>query len=284
MHVEQDHQDEFFETEDIEGDPPAGQFVCVARCRLSGALLGPPNHHQYAEALQRHYEENYRHLTMDAYRRQIETVRDPEVIEQWKAQVRKRRVYRLKSDPERPAMEWAEARAVLVEQVGKMLRASGRAVLPAPVAQALRDPRLTPLLREAWARESRFPMTLMIALRPALRHMGLYLFKTDEHTTFVSTIPPSPIDPAHAIAPIREALEYLRAHPGCSREQMVADLRPGGEADDPAVTEILGHLHWLIDKGHVIEFFNGHLAVPQGRKPRRPPPSDRHRKHRPRHR
>lgn len=41
-HVLSAHMEEHFAREEIVGEAPAGSFVCVAKCGLSGTLLGPP--------------------------------------------------------------------------------------------------------------------------------------------------------------------------------------------------------------------------------------------------
>ena len=59
-------------------------------------------------------------------------------------------------------------------------------------------------------------------------------------------------------------MSYLKEHPGASREMLLAFLSPGKTMDDDEVVHELSSLRWLIDKGHVIEFFDGSLAVPAG--------------------
>ena len=265
-HAAARHIELFFDVEEIRSEPPAGQFICVARCRHSGRLLGPPNHHGFNEALLELHGERFSHIPLDEYRRSLEMVHEPELIEQWKQEYSKQRVYRLKGQPERPPMKWIEARALLRNDLAPgLIRDCRRTVIPATVASELEDPELRRAARDAWTRESRFPMSLMIALRPAVRHMGLHLFKTGDNVSFVAAVAPTAINPDHAIAPIRSALTYLADHPGVTRDQMLNDLFPGREDNDPERAAVIGHLRWLVDKGHVIEFFNGTLSVPRHR-------------------
>ena len=65
---------------------------------------------------------------------------------------------------------------------------------------------------------------------------------------------------------IRRILECLCAHPGVSRQELVTLLQPDAAPDAPEVAAILHALHWMVEKGHVIEFYNGTLAIPY-RKP-----------------
>ncbi len=254
-----------FKQEVVQQDPPAGQFVCVARCGLSGELLGPPNHHDYKARVEELHRTRFAHMSVDDYRRQIETVHDPELIERWKEKARTRTVYRL-LDAGDAAEAWdeAQARAYVEEQVvPKGVRAVTRAVLPGDVSREIRDPRLLRLLRAAWAREQRFPVTLVRALRGAFRRMGLHLFNTKEGATFVTAIRPRPIEPEQVVETIREVLEWLRAHPGCTRHELIHAIRPTAGEDPSRIGEVLQPLTWLVEKGHVIEFYNGTLATPK---------------------
>ncbi len=259
----------YFECETVQKEPPAGQFVCVARCGLSGEWLGPPNHHDYTAAVQHLHQARFGHLSLDDYRRHIETVRDPEAIEAWKEAQRTVTVYRLR--PERAAGDAAaepctekEARAYIEQHVLPTdLKRVHKAVLPGPLSREIREPALLALLRAAWAREQRYPATLVRALRGAFKRMKLHVFQTANHSLFVTAVAPHPVDPGGGIPVIREILEWLRAHPGGTRAELIAELRPAA-GDDPAkLAELLQPLTWLVEKGHVIEFHNGTLAVPQ---------------------
>jgi hypothetical protein len=260
------HAEAYLEMREVAEEPPAGNFTCVARCRQSGRLLGPPNHHGFASALSETHAELFPALTVDEYRGQLEMVHDPDLIEQWKQEYSKRKVYVLKAEPESPPLRWLDARQVLESQIAPAkIRETHRVVIPASVARDIEDPAIRRLLRDAWTKEERFPLTMMIALRPALRHMGMHFFKAGGNHTFVTSVAPSAIAAERAIAPIRDTLHYLAEHPGVHRDQMAADVLGERVGEDSAKAELFGHLRWLIEKGHVIEFFDGALSVPRGR-------------------
>src|ERR1051325_5095933 len=82
-------KEEFYKIETVQSDPIKGNFSNVARCRASGTLLGPTNHHSYQLQLRNLYEQRYsRRMSFADYQRQIEIVNDPVAIEQWKEQAR----------------------------------------------------------------------------------------------------------------------------------------------------------------------------------------------------
>jgi len=265
-HAKATQFDAFYDVEEVEGEPPQGQFQVVARCTLSGTLLGPPNHHRYAERVAEMHRERFSHMTLDKYRNHIETVRDPALIEQWKESERKRRLYRPKgTDEPRPELDRLGAEAHFLRAHAPSLIVEGkRFIAPANALLESNNPLVQTALRRAWHRESRRPFTLLHALRPALRHMRVHFFRANGRSVFVTAVKPHPLSPKQTINPISEVLSYLRAHPGCTRQELIEGLRPGRPPESSEVSEVLNPLRWLIERGHVIEFSNGTLSVPTG--------------------
>jgi hypothetical protein len=277
VHTQSAHLDKFFTIEETKVDPPSGNFVCVARCRRTGILLGPPNYHGYTEKVLQVHRERFSHLSLDEYRASIETLRDPELIEKWKQEQTTQTIYKLRDQEAAEPMKKAEAEKYFQEHfTHSLISEAQRVILPATTAQKLEDHRLKDMIREAWNRESRHPFTLSLALRPAFRHMHLHLFKVKNGQTFVSRIRPHPVDPQQTVEPIREVLQYLREHPGCTRQGILEGLRPGLSLEAPEVSSLLNPLRWLVERGHVIEFFNGTLSVPAqpGTPHREPAPAE----------
>jgi hypothetical protein len=277
-HITKTHLEEFFVREETVAEAPTGQFVCVAKCGLSGTLLGPPNHHSFAAKVQELHMTRFAHMTIEQYRSRVETVRDPAAVEQWKEESRKRLVYRLKGVENAEPMNWMDAEAHMVRQiVPALVMQAKRAAMSVGLCRQLEDRDLLRLAEDAWGRECRFPGNLVFALRGAFRGKHLRVFRARK-VEFVTAIEPAPLDPDHVVEPIRAVLVFLKEHPGCKREQLVEALRPGKAMDSPEVAEVLSPLAWLVEKGHIIEFFDGSMAVPlaQGvgtRKPAVPEPA-----------
>ena len=257
------HLEEFFDRQEVQVEPPAGNFACVGRCRQSGTLLGPPNYHGYQERLMELYRSRFTHLSVDEYRNQIEMVRDPAVVEQWKESCRTQQVYRPKGQTEGDGMKREEAVAAFVQQHLPALHKAGtRFMVPAQAIKMMEGGALRQQIEEAWNRENRFPLSLMLALRPAFKRMRLHLFKAGRGETFVTAIVPKPLDASHAIDELRNMLVLIREHPGWNRAALVEHLQPGLAHDSEDAGRLLSPLRWLIEKGHVIDFFNGTLSAP----------------------
>jgi hypothetical protein len=61
----------------------------INRCGVTGELLGPPNYHRYNQMVQQHYAARISRMPFEAFRARIETVRDPEVVNQWLEKMKK---------------------------------------------------------------------------------------------------------------------------------------------------------------------------------------------------
>ena len=275
-HLMLHHLEDFYDVEVEEGEAPTGNFVCVGRCRITREILGPPNHHGFQARIQQMVTTRFPGMTADDYRQKVEIVHDLELVEQWKNENRLQKTYKVKKrkstsdsaegeEPEdtRERMTEEQARRHFQAQlVPKLIQSCRRAIVPARVAQSIPDPALKREIREAWQKESRFPLSLNLAMRPAFRHMRLHIFKVNRKDAFVTAVHPRPLDSGAAIETIRAEMEFLREHPGCTRQDLVDGLQPGNDPNSAEVTDVLNNLRWLIDRGHVIEFYNGRLSVP----------------------
>jgi len=264
VHAVARHMEDLFEVVEEEGEAPEGTYTCVGRCRLSGTLVGPPNYHGFEDRVRELHRTHFPQMSLEEYRKQIEIVRDPELVEQWKQESRKVRRYRPRDRAEEGELlsrTEAEAR-LLREYAPTLVRSVRKAIVRPEVVQQMSDGPVKAMVRELWRRESQHPFTLLLALRPAFRHMGLHIFSIRRGEMFATPIKPEPLDPSEAVVSIREVLNYLREHPGCTRQQLLEGLRPQADPSSAEAREILSPLRWLVERGHVIEFFDGRLAVP----------------------
>lgn len=278
-HLLAKHFSDFFEAEEITCDPPSGTFVCVCRCGLSGELLGPPNHHSYKtkvhEMLRR-----YPNMTEDAYRSRIETVRDPEAIEQWRQQCTKKKVYRLKTAEPAPKTESGEnaeenaapqpapqldhdtAEMKFISEImpGQIISAK-HLVCTAAVAMQCANQQLVYALRGAILRERRFPVSLFFALRGAFRHRKLHLFRVNDAKgqDFVMLRQPVQLESENTVPVLKDTLAYIVDHPGCTKAELLEALT--GEGKNTS-NDVLVQLAWLVEKGHVIHYYNDVLCGP----------------------
>jgi len=118
-HVLNKHLDKYFDKQDVEVEPPKGNFQVVNRCGMTGELLGPPNYHRYAQIVQQHYTAANIRVPFDAYRSKVESVRDPEMIAKWLEKMKKVTRYTWKN----PNFQRKQAKVVETPKIDEVLAA-----------------------------------------------------------------------------------------------------------------------------------------------------------------
>ncbi|MEC8613860.1 MAG: hypothetical protein VXY17_00470 [Verrucomicrobiota bacterium] len=99
-HVMANHLDQFFEIEEIEVEPPKGNFQIVNRCTITNELLGPPNYHRYQEFLQLHYAARITGMSFDQFAARVESSKEEEDIDAWLESMKKGARYTVKDHQE----------------------------------------------------------------------------------------------------------------------------------------------------------------------------------------
>jgi hypothetical protein len=176
------HLDRYFEQAVVEVESPKGNFPFVNRCTLSGELLGPPNYHRYQQIVQHHHATRFSRMPFEMFRERIETVRDPEVVNQWLEKMKKatRYTWKLSAEGEPPVVfeSLDEARAFLLST------ARDRAVKPvesarfqAKLLESLPPGEIRGAIEGQLERQRRFPLDTANALRGRLRREGFTIFK-----------------------------------------------------------------------------------------------------------
>jgi hypothetical protein len=270
-------KDDYYETQVIEKEPIKGNFSSVARCTLTGRLLGPTNYHAFQPTLRSLYEQRFnRRMSFDDYRRTIEITSNPQIVEQWKEEARKVVTFRTKDDQNPIVFENPSA----VEQhfrtyhLPRLIRPCLAAELSGETARHLPDRGIIAAIRKARDRENRFPAQIAGALRHGLNQAGLHVFKHKKRILYISTVRPQLFDSNHASvsANLSAILSAIRSYPKISRKQLAEKILSklsGALLSDEASTEyqhaktaLATDLIWLAKAGHVIEFADGTLDLP----------------------
>ena len=293
QHILANHLNDWFDVAEEPCDPPSGTFTRVAKCTLTGEWVGAPNHHSYrhrvAELAAR------AGMPEQDYLRTLEMHTDPESIEAWKQSVTTQTVYRLKQGAkpadEKPAVPAAEgegdapaedkpaeetpaetrpaynrdqAEAIFRRDILPTLTAKATHIcLPVSLAQTSPSLPLRLLLKYTLRDEQRYPRSLFFALRGAFRHRKFTLFRGNDARgpEFVANMTPSPFTAEHAVREIKAALDYVTAHPLCTRQELLVALKT--ELSDMDIAVVARQIAFLFQKGHIIEYYNGVLALPE---------------------
>src|SRR6266404_689562 len=182
-------QRDFYQVNVVESDPIKGNFSNVARCRLSGTLLGPTNHHAYQPQLRSLYEQRFsRRLSFSDYQRQIEIVSDPAVVERWKEEARKVTTYTtlLEQTPLTFSSAAEAERHFRSHYFPTLVRSVPDVTVGGTSSRSLPDRILNRSIEEAWARETRSPSNVMQELASRFRQNGLHIFRHRRGMLFVS--------------------------------------------------------------------------------------------------
>ena len=270
-HVVATHIGDYYQIDTVECDPPKGQFTCVARCGMSGELLGPPNLHGYDARIREMINARFPEMTEAAYRSKIEMVRDQEEIEKWRASATTKTIYRKKGDENAPAVDRETAEIEFRRNIAPGLL-SAATTIDITAESALATP-FKPLMfacRDALAQERRFPGSIMFALRGAFHNRKLVFFRANDSRgpEFVTSAKPQNLDLAHAMPDLVAIVKFVEAHPDASQQSLVAEFA----ADDQAKkSELMTKLAWLTEKGYLVAYVNGQIALPAEHPVYRPP-------------
>jgi hypothetical protein len=275
-------KDEFYETQIVEKEPIKGNYTSVARCTLTGKVLGPTNYHAFQPALRALYEQRFsRRMSFDDYRRAIEITNDPQVVEQWKDEARKAVTFRTK-DQENPATFdnlGAVEQHFRTHHMPGLIRACLATELSGETARHLPDRGIIAAIRKARDRENRFPAQIAGALRHGLNQAGLHVFKHKKRILYISTVRPQLFGPnqASVSSNLAAILSTIKSYPKISKKQLAEKVLAkliGAKSTDEASSEyqhaktaLATDLIWLAKAGHVIEFSDGTLDLPLPPKP-----------------
>ena len=262
----------FYKIDITQSDPIKGNFSNVARCRLSGTLLGPTNHHNYQPQLRSLYEQRFsRRMSFADYQRQIEIANDPALIERWKEEARTVTTYTT-SREETPSTFSSAAEAerhFRSKYLTGLLHSVAEVIIGGVLSRRLHDRALDRAIEDAWTREVRSPSNMMQELASRMRQSGLNVFRHRRGMLFVSPIRVRPFVHAQAevSSSVNAILGTLAAVTGLNRkelsEKVITDVAT--EDRDSRKLALASDLHWLISEGYVIEFNDGSLDLPRGK-------------------
>src|SRR5438876_2428097 len=265
-------QRDFYQVDVVETDPVKGNFSNVARCRLSGTLLGPTNHHNYQPQLRSLYDQRFsRRMSFADYERQIEIVSDAALIDRWKEEARKVTTYKTlrEKTPVTFSSPVDAERHFRSNYLPGLIRSMNEVTIGGASSRRLPDRTLNRVIEEAWTRETRSPSNMMQELANRFRQSGLHVFRHRRGMLFVSPIRVRAFVHEHAgVSPsVNAILETLSATPGSNRKELLEKLIGDSASEDgePRRLALASDLRWLISEGYVIEFNDGSFDLPRAK-------------------
>ena len=222
-------KDRFYVEQTVPKDPPKGNFTNVARCRLSGTLLGPTNYHGYQPALRALYESRFsRRMPFEEFRQSIEVVSDPAVLERWKLEASTvTTIQTREGEPPTVLASNADARVHFRQHYLEGLLRSGTSFeLPGSVARSLPEAGMMMVIRQSNENELRYPAQFVQHLRKGLQDAGLHIFKHRKRIVYVAVTRPSPFTGGAVSDNVAAILEYIGQKPLCTRKDLASKFLP----------------------------------------------------------
>ncbi len=267
--------DTYYRREQVEAEPPKGNFTGIAQCGMSGVLLGPPNYHNYQSKLRETHAQKFANMSFDAYAARVRVVKDEAVIEQWKQEqcTREQFVPITEADaevppPPLPTMADVETHFRANHVAALIIKIRERAIASGPAALNSSAPAVLALTRNYWAELDRFPLPLAHSLSKQLAAKGLQIFKGRDNITFISIARPRTLNTSEN--PVSDSLQimldYIASHPFQPRPEQwkaLLALRPVREGSTEADRDhaVAADLSWLLHAGHVIDYAKRGLAI-----------------------
>jgi hypothetical protein len=269
----------FFDRAEVEVEPPKGNFLVINKCGVTGELLGPPNYHRYNQMVQQHYAAKVTRIPFEAFRAQIQTVRDPEVVNQWLEKMKKVTRYTSKApvaEGQTPAAfdSLEDARAHLLANARDSIvkpvesaRFHGKALDTMPRGEILMA------IEGAYERQLRFPLDTANQLRGRLRREHFTIFKKgSKGVSYVCAVKRKFRIPGQVFGEsIGNLISFIEEHAlvkaGDLASKMLGINPPAEGAtltpeQREKIMRMQGDLIWLVREGYVTEFIDGGLYAP----------------------
>ena len=298
-HVLKNHFATFYQAERTATEPPKGVYTFVAQCGLSGAILGPPNYHDYQNQLRKLHAEKFSRMPFDLFKARVKIVKDEAVVKKWVEEQSFKTEYICLNVPEPltlPTLEDVENHFRLTHKDSIIKPVETHTVAGLP-SRSLRCSGLQRLIRQEWEHQKFFPLPIATKLSQQFAHHGLSFFKVNKTVTHVSVARPQFLDleTTPVSENIRRIVEFINANAKCTRRKLIEALaptpkiakapvaeipvtpapaaeeevaappakpaEPAAPEATPEQTAILVDLHWLIHQGAVLEFADGRMET-----------------------
>jgi hypothetical protein len=229
-HVLKNHFATFYQAERTATEPPKGVYTFVAQCGLSGAILGPPNYHDYQNQLRKLHAEKFSRMPFDMFKARVKIVKDEVVVKKWIEEQSFKTEYICLNVPE-------PLKLATLEEVEKHFRATHKDSIIKPVetltvaglaSRSLRSSGLQRLIRQEWEHQKFFPLPIATKLSQQFAQYGLQFFKVNKTVTHVSVARPTFLDleTTPVSENIKRIIEHINANAKCTRRKLIEALAP----------------------------------------------------------
>lgn len=282
--------DQYFTIETVTIDPPKGNFVMINRCSITKELLGPPNYHRYQEFIEQHHAGRLANMAFETFVSKIETVKDPEVIEEWLKKMTGQTRYVLKdTDNSSEPLSFdnsKEARKYLYEnKIETMVKSISSLRVPGKLFSVMPDQNLIRRSIEFHLEtQRRFPLETANHLRGRLRRLKVNVYKMSSRgISYICAVKRKFRIEGQILADsVQSLIDYIvnnsrskvsdleESFLGIEKKDTVVDISTSDENKDTESNDLSPEdkvrvhlmrqdLFWLISEGYVVEYEDGNL-------------------------
>lgn len=302
-HILDKHLATFYEVQKTPTDPPKGTYTFVAQCGMSGAILGPPNYHDYQNKLRQLHAEKFSRMPFDMFKSRVKIVRDEEIVKQWIDEQSFKTEYVVLNVPEPLTLGSFEDVQKHFHEIhlASMVKSVEKHAVAGDKSRRVGSRELQRLAFRAVDDQKRFPLKLVTTLSQKFSTRGLQFFKVNKTVVHVAVARPHFLDLETTTVSdgVKRIVDYVNEHTRCSVKELVDFLAPKAATEavstpaEPAAAneagaeetaqkpehpqptlaqkQVLADLHWLVHQGHVIEFASGELETAKKPNPKPQP-------------
>ena len=297
---------ELYKEENIEVDPPKGNFNSVAICGISGKLIAPPNHHSYQTAIAKLHRSNFSNMPIEKFKNKIRIEQGEERVEEWKKEqsIQTQYIYSSTVEGEESLVlnnkEEAEVH-FCANHADEFIKSSKSAIASGHINGKKLSGGLLSLLKNASTHTRKHPASLVNPLCKILGDQGLKFFKRGKKI-FACVCRPKPISPDDTLSEaINAIVTFIRKNERVTLKEIIDAVAPcenssespkesknvdekganmPPEAEDkenpstdephlgPEQMQVLKDLNWLIREGAVIAFGDGKIELAKAKIPK----------------
>ena len=272
-HVLKTGLDKYFDVSEEDIEPPSGTFSCVHRCGITGKLICAPNYHRYNEILNRHFENEIERMPYGKFKERVETVNDKELIDQWKAEMSKQKVYTLKDQVEGSEAvvlrDFTAMKKYFVENLkNDAIKSSDSFRILGAKFEGMPRGIIRKSLFAVWGKEKTFPLNLANNLRGKLKKANLFMYKIGaKGISYVCGVKRKFRNAGDVFdEKLQTIVDCIDSNQGVKLADLyikLFDKTSKDQTDSAESTDVYGdfvkNLGWLISEGFVAEHEDGKL-------------------------
>jgi len=269
QHAVANYADELFDTEEVEVEPPTGNFPFVNRCGITKKLIGPPNYHRYEEFLNLHHKTQLSNTPFEKFKASIEQVREEEAVNEWLELMKKSTRYTSKAAEGIEPQTFDSLNDAIgylrTNQKEQIVKAVNYARVSGVVLDKYSNTEASRAVAGELARQQRFPLETANAIRGRLRREKFSIYKKgSKGVTLICATRRNFRKKGQVMSDSLDRLiRFIEEHQNIKAKELPAQYEAWLKQEYPDVAHdekrLSQDLHWLIADGYVSHFSDDSL-------------------------